>query len=149
MGDKPTTVISVRGRNRDELLADPDFVYVGRQVGRGRNYSWPASAWGNPFKVGMTIQAAVGLIDYWGQNHFIDRDIICVFDDARLDAEVAVETYSQFVLACPTLRARLSELHGKTLGCWCGDWRPGEPEIACHAVVLAKLADGLGGDRDR
>jgi hypothetical protein len=32
-------------------------------------------------------------------------------------------------------------IHGKTLGCWCGEWKPGEPKIACHAVVLAKMTD--------
>jgi hypothetical protein len=44
-----------------------------------------------------------------------------------------------------TMRKRLHELRGKTLGCWCGCWKPGEPELLCHAVVLAKLANAIEG----
>lgn len=46
---KPTTVISVRGKKRADLLADPDFVYVGRAV---RWTEWTASVYGNPFTRG-------------------------------------------------------------------------------------------------
>lgn len=110
---KPTTVISVRGRNRDELLADPDFVYVGRSV---RWTEWTASIWGNPFTAG----------EYPGED--------------------AVDRYRRYILASPELMARLGELRGKTLGCWCGDFDGfgdlfGEPGFRCHALVLAELAD--------
>lgn len=108
-----TRVISVRGRDRGELLADPDFVYVGRAVFRTK---WrEASPWSNPFK-----SAEHG------------ADAVAKYRE-RLEEQIRRD---------PGVLARLrSELLGKTLGCWCGDWRPGEPEIACHAVVLAKLAD--------
>jgi hypothetical protein len=135
-----TMVIDVRGRNREELLADPDFVYVGRRCA-----GWPASEWGNPFKVGMPIREAIRLIDELGKSRLIDRDVIGVFDDATLDGEAAVGLYRQLVLASPRLREGLSELSGKALGCWCGVWCPGDVEIPCHAVVLAKLADGIAG----
>jgi hypothetical protein len=45
-----TKVINVSGRNRDELEADPDFVYIGR--GDNRN-GWSPSKWGNyKFRIG-------------------------------------------------------------------------------------------------
>jgi hypothetical protein len=41
-----TRVIKVAVRNRAELEADPDFVYVGRQARGG----WRKSIWHNPYK---------------------------------------------------------------------------------------------------
>jgi hypothetical protein len=134
-----TTVINVRGRKRAELEADPDFIYVGRRVPRA---GWPDSPWGNPFKVGMDSIEAVRLFDHWGQSGIVDRQVICVIDEATLDAEAAVEFCRQWVVSCPALRARLPELRGKILGCWCCDWDgTGEPSRPCHAVILARLAD--------
>ena len=39
----------------------------------------------------------------------------------------------------------LHELAGPDviLMCWDGDWEPGEPEIACHCVVLLNMANEL------
>ena len=37
----------------------------------------------------------------------------------------------------------LSELKGKALACWCGDWTPGEPPIDCHGVVLLELMEDM------
>lgn len=37
----------------------------------------------------------------------------------------------------------LTELKGKTLICWCGNWQYGDPEIDCHGVILIKVANGL------
>lgn len=57
----------------------------------------------------------------------------------------AVSRFAEWLGRNEKLLSRLPELKGKTLGCWCGTWKPGEPEIPCHAVVLAKLADeGFG-----
>jgi hypothetical protein len=113
-----TTVISVRGRDRKALLADPDFVYVGR-----RCWGWRHSIFANPYKVprdARTPQACVEMFRF------------LVLGKAGTQAERVVGR---------AIRDGLGSLRGKTLGCWCGDWRPGEPEIACHAVCLAKLAD--------
>jgi hypothetical protein len=110
-----TTVINVRGKKRAELLADPDFLYVGRAVGRA---GWKASKWGNPFTV-----AAFGL------------DAVSMYEVALTQGEDR---------AWQDLRLQLPELKGKTLGCWCCDYDgTGPPERPCHAVVLARLADGL------
>jgi hypothetical protein len=127
-----TTVISVRGKIPAALLADPSFVYVGRQCA-----GWTRSIWGNPFKATRGDLMFIGRAPRWTEEM----------------KEIAVQQYIVRFRACletaigepwETMRRRLPELKGKTLGCWCGDWRPGEPEIPCHAVVLAKLADQAG-----
>jgi hypothetical protein len=127
-----TRVISVRGKDRAILAADPDFHYVGRHCG-----PWPQSVFGNPFRVGMDPIEACRLLERFD----LDREVVVVFD-GPLTAEDAVELYRSYFLACPRLRESLPFFRGRTLGCWCGSWAPGEPEIPCHAVVLAKLAEG-------
>lgn len=142
--ETPTTVISVRKRNSRVLLADPNFIYVGRRIWHGDALGWPASIWGNPFKPGMTLGQALAI---WKAKHragVLDRASMELGAGAALHA-TAADLYDRYVLANPHLRSRLHELRGKTLGCWCGSWKPGELEIGCHAVVLAKLADGPAG----
>jgi len=63
------------------------------------------SIWGNPFKIGPD-----------GTRHQV------------------IQKYRAWILTQPHLLARLPELRGKTLGCWCAP-RP------CHGDVLAELAD--------
>jgi len=63
------------------------------------------SIWGNPFRIGP--------------------------DGTRYQV---IEKYRAWIQTQPYLLARLSELRGKTLGCWCA---PKE----CHGHVLAELAD--------
>lgn len=124
---KPTSVISVRGRSRSELLALPDFVYVGRRCA-----GWPASIWGNPFKHGPD-----------GVDVDFRRVSLGWYKD-RAHLRCPVELYRLWVLAMPNLARRLPDLRGRVLGCWCGDWRPPMPEIGCHAVVLARMAEEAG-----
>lgn len=112
-----TTVISVRGRKRDELLADPSFVYVGRRCA-----GWPASIWGNPFRVGDLMPDGAG----------------------KMTAAQAIAMYQIHIEAQIIERPHvysLDAIRGKTLGCWCGSWRPGDHGIQCHALILAMLAD--------
>lgn len=49
---------------------------------------------------------------------------------------MVIEKYRAWIQTQPHLLARLPELKGKTLGCWC---KPG----MCHGDVLAELADAL------
>jgi hypothetical protein len=51
-------------------------------------------------------------------------------------AEV-IDAYERDLLARPDLLARLPELRGRALGCWCAP-------RACHGDVLARLAGALG-----
>lgn len=131
----PTTVISVRGRMADQptLLADPKFLYVGRATYRPRVH-WKRSIWASPFTAGMSRQAAIRLL-----GHDIDH-LIRATD---LDADTACRFYRAWLLGRSGLAPRLSELRGRQLGCWCCDWRPGDPNRPCHAVVLAGLANAI------
>lgn len=107
-----TTVVNVKGK-------DPaGYVYVGRVAGRGR---YPASVWGNPFKV----------TDEQGIHEVLLRYLFHVLDS-------------------PALLAALPSLRGKALGCWCVDdddpLTRDRGEFCCHAQVLAALAAGPLGD---
>lgn len=75
-------------------------------VGRG-------SKWGNPYshKEGTLAEEVV---------------------DSRSEA---VKKYEEYLLSNDELMSSLSELKGKTLGCWC------KPK-ACHGDILLKYANG-------
>ena len=66
----------------------------------------------------------IGRPSVWGNPYVIGRD--------GTRAEV-IEKYRTYVLSRPDLLARLPELRGKRLGCYC---KP----AACHGDVLAELA---------
>jgi hypothetical protein len=127
-----TTVISVRGRNRDELLKDPRFCYVGRAVSRA---GWQESIFGNPFRPTKRAPDAGATFDRW-----LNGDLILHFQLSGGSRETA----ERVTLKRRRILEGLPDLRGKTLGCWCCDWDgTGEPEKPCHAVVLARLADSL------
>jgi len=77
-------------------------------IGRG-------SIWGNPFS--HLPSKMIGVIRVATRNEAIDR-------------------YREWIQTQPHLLARLHELKGKRLGCYCSPLR-------CHGEVLAELADGL------
>jgi hypothetical protein len=130
-----TRVVNVRDWDRATLLADPDFVYVGRPC-----YGWRGSIWGNPFRLLMTRRDASVLARHYGFNFEAGP-----FDATAIGVETAVELYRRMVESLPHLRSRIAELRGKRPGCFCVDWEGnGEPpKRACHAVVLAQLANAL------
>ncbi len=116
-----TTVISVRGQSRVVLLADARHVYVGRAC-----CGWPWSKWSNPFKI-----RRADLKD--GPGNF-----------CATPAE-ALQRYKDYIRAkirTEPERYDLAELRGKVLCCWCGRF-PENPDLQCHAVVLALLAEGM------
>lgn len=51
--------------------------------------------------------------------------------------EEAIQKYEEWIKNKPELLSRLSELKGKTLGCWCS------PK-SCHGDVLIKLVEQNG-----
>jgi hypothetical protein len=127
-----TRVISVRGLNPAVMLADPNFAYVGRKC-----YGWPGSPWGNPFRVYSSRMQSF-------DNRLVGGLWLAEASKAIGDLpplEKAVELHRRWILSQPDYLANLYRLRGKALGCWCGAWTPGEPEILCHAVTLARLAD--------
>lgn len=64
------------------------------------------SQWGNPFVVGV--------------------------DGTRSEV---IRKHAEWIVTQPDLMARIHELRGKRLGCWCS------PKT-CHGDILAKLANG-------
>ena len=49
--------------------------------------------------------------------------------------EESLRLYEDYIRNKPELMARLPELEGKTLGCWC------KPTKACHGEVLLRLVE--------
>ena len=82
-------------------------------VGRG-------SRFGNPFRSG-------------------DREADTNSFAQLLEGDTWIEN-GRYMAVREMILGSLWQLTGKTLMCWCGSWMPGEPEIPCHAVVLAKAA---------
>ena len=81
----------------------------------------------------------IGRGSIWG-NPFVPRGWGKRSKHAVEEVDDCLAAYEVHVRARPDLMARLPELRGKVLGCWCfclGD--PDEPE-RCHGHVLARMA---------
>jgi hypothetical protein len=128
----PTTVISVRGKDRDTLLANPKFLYIGRPVYRG-SVSWKGSIWANPFRIGIKRAAAIRIlgrdIDYDPRAETVDLRLCLIF-------------YKAWLYKKSGLIGRIGELESRVLGCWCCDWEPWQSVvIPCHGIILARIAN--------
>ncbi|CAJ1342967.1 unnamed protein product [Effrenium voratum] len=106
--------------NLEEWLRDEKNLYVGRRgrifihtTGSKRVFHYSGSKWQNPFVIGgkLTRQQAC------------ERFKCALLDGSLKDPEDG-----------SPLRAKVSELRGRRLGCWC------LPE-PCHAQILAELAE--------
>lgn len=107
-------VVCLKGRQREfgpSLELAPHVLYVGRAIYMG-GWRLPKSAWANPFTVRRSGSA-----------------------------EHAVELYAQWLDEQPELIARLPELSGLVLACWCPE------SAACHAKWLATRVDRLAAPR--
>ena len=103
------------------------ITYVGN-----RSYGWPQTVFGNPYRWkvhghGRCVALFAGLFA-----DPPDPEALAAFPSETGDP---IAYRGRILAELPTLR-------GATLGCWCGEWRPGQPRIACHACVLAVMADG-------
>ena len=108
-----TAVIHIRDGVKDGVLAD-DVVYIGNAMPPRMNPTGaylPRSDWYNPFRIHKDGKPRDGTRE----------EVIAMYERYLLDER-------------PDLRARLPELEGKTLACWC---RP----QACHGDVLVKLLE--------
>lgn len=85
-----------------------------------------------PFDVYIGRATAEFVASIWANQHHIGKD------GSR---EEVVHAYYLDLQRNPTLLARLPELKGKVLGCWCKTKK--SPDTLCHGDVLAALADGL------
>lgn len=89
-----TTVVDLHGRQGDPLLADPQFVYVGRPLYRG-GWKLHGHLLSNPYTVGKDGTA-----------------------------EQVVERYRKWLVQRRGLTHQLLALRGRVLGCWCADGQP-------------------------
>lgn len=143
----PTTVINVRGRDRHVLLADPDFVYVGRT---NRRTGWVGEGWGNPWRSGDFSGGVAACVEFFGARLSEMLRYLPLWANGRpwLDPQFSdlIHLDHQDFDRLSWMAGGLLEgdLVGKRLGCWCCDWGgSGEPERPCHAVTLARIADSL------
>jgi len=83
--------------------------HVGTTSTKTREYVGRPSPWGNPFQRGL--------------------------DGGRI---AVIEKYREWICEQPDLLARLTELKGKDLICWC-EW----PLDPCHAEILLTLANPI------
>ncbi len=80
-----------------------------------------------------TYDVYIGRPSDWGNPFSHKPGTLAKFKVAT--REEAVEAYRKWILNKPELLARLDELRGKVLACWC---KP----LACHGDILAELCDG-------
>ena len=103
------------------------------QLSRAKGWRLPAGAvsvarptrWGNPWTVAGARRAG-----FTGSDAYLRRFCVARFRNG-------------LVANLPVLNgmaARIPELRGKSLACWCPLPAPGEPDI-CHAAVLLELAN--------
>ena len=105
-GGRATRATAVVNRTKGRGGALPFDVYIGRADRYGR---WAESEWHNPYPLRKGATEA--------------------------ERAAVIERYRAYLLTeRPDLVARLPELRGKVLGCWC---KP----AACHGDVLAELVD--------
>lgn len=116
MGSEPARTTVVNVRGNRYLELINDPDFI--YVGRTvRRTPWVGSKWGNPF-VARTPEGVPEVLARY-ERHLRSTGLI--------DA--------------------IGELRGKRLGCWCCEWGgEGEPEVPCHAVVLARLANAIEED---
>ncbi len=81
-------------------------IYIGRKINMG-GWNLPQSKWANPYKI---------------------KDIESI--------DKCLQLYEEYIRSNKILMMSLSELQGKTLGCWC------KPK-KCHGDILIKLLKEL------
>jgi len=109
--ERALRVVVVCGCTRIVNIRDTDEwdIYIGHQAPPSMSPTGkylPKSIWANPFNK--------------------------EFRRGEITREEAIAKYREYVLASPSLMARLPELWGKTLGCWCAP-------LPCHGDVLVEL----------
>ena len=86
-------------------------------------------------KTGARFDIYIGRPSIWG-NPYSHETGNTLAEFRVKTREEAVEKYEEYILSRPDLIIRLSELKGRTLGCWC------VPAL-CHGHVLLKLINAL------
>lgn len=123
--EKKTTVVRIR-RQGGRVVQDCDVltalalkpVYIGRRITQGGWDMREDSIWANPYKLENDSDKEREKVLQLAGNASVSR------------------IYYQYILSRPDLMARLHELKGKRLGCWCSPKR-------CHGDVLVYLVSQL------
>lgn len=108
-----TRVVHVKSKEWAETPHN-QRLYIGR-----RAYGYPASQWGNPFKVKYQVPEEEGARDEAIRNHEI-----WLREKCRRDSQLIIS---------------IRNLRGMVLGCWCKI--NAQPNRACHGDLLARLAE--------
>lgn len=92
-----------------------------------------SAKWGNPFKVGESIDRESPLWPYVADT--VPGGTAGLAAISLTTAQQVVDAYAWWVIQQPHLMLTVEkELGGRDLGCWC---KPGAP---CHADILLELA---------
>ena len=89
---------------------------------------------------GDAIDVYVGRGSVWG-NPFVSRGRGGQSQYAVTESDDPLGDYERYLMANKALRARLGELRGRVLGCYCVRLGQRSRVERCHAQVLARLAD--------
>jgi hypothetical protein len=95
-------------RKNGEPYEEPHVLYIGNAMKRA-GYNFDRSDWANPY-----------------------------YKLAKTDRERCVALFREYILDNEELMARLPELRGRALGCWC------KPRELCHGDVLIELLGERG-----
>lgn len=109
-------------------VKDPTHVYIGRAMP-----GFDQSIWGNPFRMDTmkTVTTDRGSGAPKKERGKAYNMVSIERDGTREDC---IQKYSDWVKTQPQLMARIPELKGKRLGCWC------HPK-PCHGDILKAMAD--------
>lgn len=112
-----------------KALVDEAFRATGA-LGRMTERSlWGASTSVVNIHAGQEFDVFIGRPSCWGNPYVIG---------VHGDRKRVVELYRRHVRRSPELLAKLGELRGKRLGCYCAP-------LACHGDVLVELVEGRDG----
>lgn len=85
-------------------------------------------------KTGAKYDVYIGRPSIWGNPYSHEFGTLAQFKTKT--RQEAVEKYEEYILSRPDLLARLPEIRGKILACWC-------VPLLCHGHVLLRLINGL------
>lgn len=85
-------------------------------------------------KTGARCDIYIGRPSDWGNPYSHEGNTLAKYKVKT--RQEAVEKYEEYILSRPDLLARIKELEGRVLGCWC------VPAL-CHGHVLLRLINAI------
>lgn len=105
---------------------------------------WPETRVGHVRDDAGAVEVYVGRGTIWG-NPFVPRGRAALSRFPVTESDDPLGDYEAHVRSRPDLMARLPELRGRVLGCYCVRLGRRARTERCHAQVLARLADAGAG----